>query len=219
MENTASLLPFESCSSTWICGQTGSGKTRFVFRFLQNLKHMYTQEPPVEVLYCYGIYQELFMRMEKDIPHLTCQLGLPSKEQLDEFTRDGRHRLIIIDDLMHEVIQDQSMELLFTRGCHHRKISAIFVTQNLFPKGKHARTIALNTWYIILMKDPRASLQVSILGRQLFAGKTKGFMQAYEDSMATNGYLVLDSCPRANDRYRIRTQIFPGEEPIIYTLK
>ena len=117
------------------------------------LKHMYTQEPPVEVPYCYDIYQELFMRMEKDIPHLTCQLGLPSKEQLDEITRDGRHRLIILDDLMHEVIQDQSMELLFTRGCHHRKISAIFVTQNSFQKGKHART---SVKYLVYNTDERS---------------------------------------------------------------
>ena len=105
-----SLLAFQSSSSIWLNGMTGSGKTHFVYRLLQNLKYMFAQDPPVEVLYCYGIYQELFMKMEKDISHLTFQLGVPSKEQLEEFTRDGRHRLIILDDLMHQVNNDPNME-------------------------------------------------------------------------------------------------------------
>ena len=98
-------------------------------------------------------------------------------------TRDGQHRLLIRDDLMHSVVQNQNMEFLFTQGCHYRTISVFFVTQNIFPKDKYARIIALNTWYMILMKNLRDMSQVSVVGRQLFPCRSKGFMQAYKDAL------------------------------------
>ena len=91
---------------------------------------------------------------------------------------DRRHKLIVIDDLMHRVVQDKEMELLFTQGTHHRCVSVILITQNLYPGGKHARTIALNTWYTVLMKNLRDVSQVGILGRQLYPGRGKAFMKA-----------------------------------------
>lgn len=215
-----SLIPFQPCSSVWISGQTGSGKTRWVYQFLRHVNDMYGSDPPEHILYCFGIYQPLFDEMERTIPHFTCQRGLPSEDQLEDFTRDRRHRMIIVDDLMHEVVRNQNMELLFTQGCHHRKISVIFITQNLFPKGKHARTIALNTWYLVLMKNPRDVSQVAVLGRQLFPGKTQGFIKAYEDAVGADfGYLVIDNSPRGNEQHRLRTRVLPGEEPIVYVLK
>ena len=52
--------------------------------------------------------------MEKTIPNITFHQGLPSPEVIDEFTADRRHRLIVLDDLMHQVVQMVDMELLFT---------------------------------------------------------------------------------------------------------
>ena len=99
-------------------------------------------------------------------------------------------------------------------------MSVILITQNLYPGGKHAITIALNTWYMVLMKNLRDVSQVSILGRQLYPGKSKGFLQAYEDAPNSEkyGYFVVDMSPHAEDRYRLRTRIFPQEDPIIYRL-
>lgn len=201
-----------------VSGQTGSGKTRWVYRFLKQLRHMYT-EPPVHTLYCYGIYQPLFDEMEREIPNFSTKQGLPTVEELEEYTKDRQHRLIIIDDLMHEVVQNQNMELVFTRGCHHKYISVIFITQNLFPRGKHARAIALNTFYMVLKKNIRDISQAAIFGRQLYPGKVKGFLKAYNDALSSEqGYLVVDMSPHADDRYRLRTRVFPGEDPIIYKL-
>ena len=209
-------LPFEPCSSICISGQTGSGKTQWVYRFLKHLKHMY-RDPPVHTLYLYGIYQDLFEQMERELPNFTAKQGLLSAEELNEYTRDRRHKLIILDDLMHEVVQHKEMELLFTQGTHHRCVSVILITQNLFPRGKHARTIALNTWYLVLMKNLRDMSQVGILGRQLYPGKNKGFMKAYEDAL-TYGYFIVDMSPHAVDQYRLRTRVFPKEDPIVYQL-
>ena len=65
---------------------------------------MYSKDPPTQILYFYGIYQPLFDDMERDIPNFTSKQGLPSSEELDEFTMDRRHKLIVIDDLMHRVV-------------------------------------------------------------------------------------------------------------------
>ena len=64
----------------------------------------------MQILYCYGIYQPLLDVMERDIPNFTSKQGLPSVEELDEFTMDRRHKLIMIDDLMHKVVQNKEME-------------------------------------------------------------------------------------------------------------
>ena len=166
------------------------------------------------------MHQDLFEQMERYVPHFYSKQGLPTVEELDEFTRDKRHKLIIIDDLRHEVMQNKDMELLFTQGTHHKCVSVILITQNLYPGGKHARTIALNTWYMVLMKTLRDVSLVLILGRQLYPGKSKGFLQAYEDVLNSEkyGYFVVDMSPHAEDRYRLRTRIFPQEDPIIYRL-
>ena len=210
-------LPFEPCSSMCISGQTGSGKTMWLFKFLKNVKHMYSRNPPIHILYCYGIDQPLIKQMERELSNFTARQGLPTIEELEDYTKDRHHKLIIIDDLMHEVIHNKEMELLFTQGTHHRCVSVILITQNLFPQGKHARTIALNTWYMVLMKNVRDVSQIGILGRQLFPGKMRGFLKAYEDGLS-HGYFVVDMSPHADDRYRLRTRIFPGEEPIVYRL-
>ena len=50
---------------------------------------------------------------------------------------------------------------------------------------KHARTMALNTLYMVLLKNLRDVSQVTILGRQLYPGKSKGFLKAYEDALSS----------------------------------
>ena len=61
---------------------------------------------------------------------------------------------------------------------------------------------------------------MSILGRQLYPGKSKGFLQAYKDSLNSNkfGYFVVDMSPHAEDKYQLRSRFFPAEDPIIYQL-
>ena len=49
-----------------------------------------------------------------------------------------------IDDLMTEAKCDQRIADLFTKGSHHRNISIVYLTQNVFPQGKACRDIALN---------------------------------------------------------------------------
>lgn len=211
-------ISFQPCSSMCISGETGSGKTRFVYRLLTHLDEMYVKEPPKRILYCYGIHQPLFDKIEQHISNLKLHHGLPSNETIQDLTSDRQHTLIVLDDLMHRVVQDVDMELLFTQGCHHRRLSVIFITQNIFPRGSKSRTIALNTYYLVLMKNMRNASQISVLGRQLYPGRSKLLIDAYTDATKQAfGYLVVDTSPQGNDKYRLRTNIFPEEEPVVYT--
>lgn len=211
-------IPFQPCSSMCISGQTGSGKTRFVYRLLTHLDDMYAKEHPKRILYCYGIHQPLFDEIEQHISNLEFHQGIPSNETIQDFTSDRQHTLIILDDLMHKVIQDVDMDLLFTQGCHHRRLSVIFITQNIFPRGSKSRTIALNTYYLVLMKNMRNASQITTLGRQLYPDRSRLLIDAYIDATKQPfGYLVVDTSPQGNDKYRLRTNIFPDEEPIVYT--
>ena len=209
------MAHFKGCSSIMVCGSTSSGKTWWTFKLLQNLTVF--EHPPEAILYCYGVWQNLFNDIE-NIPNIEMHQGLPSN--IDDWQPQSKHRLIIIDDLMDKVVNDIDMSLLFTQGCHHKNISIIYVSQNLFLQGKYARTISLNTQYIVLFRSLRDVSQITVLGRQMFPGKGKLLTQVYNDVMKERyAYLIIDSSPHSESKYRLRTHIFPGEYPIVYVPK
>lgn len=211
---------FLSCSSFNISGQTGAGKTEFVFKLLRHTKEMFPDDPPRSILYCYGIYQPLFDEMQKVIPNITFHKGLPAMELIEKYTEDRHHKILVCDDLAHQVNSDLEMELLFTRGSHHLRLSLVLISQNAFYRAARSRTIALNTTYMILMKNVRDVSQIAILGRQLYPGKWKLLTEAYSDATSNPyGYLVVDMSPHSDDTYRLRTRVFPGEDPIVYVPK
>lgn len=139
------------------------------------------------------------------------------KQTVEEFTTKRSHRLIVLDDLMHRVVSDVDMELLSTQGCHHRRLSVLFLTQNLYVQGARSRTIALNITYLVLMKNVRDVSQIATLGRQLYPGRSKVLLEAYTDANATPfGYLVVNMSAHSDDTYRLSSHVFPGEDPIVY---
>ena len=130
---------------------------------------------------------------------------------------DGKHRtLLILDDLMTEAGSEVSN--IFTKISHHRNISVIFLTQNLFFKSQ--RTMNLNTQYLVLFKNPRDALQVATLGRQMYPGNSKFLVEAFK--MATEkpfGYLLIDLRADTLEKYRLRSNIFSGERQYVYVPK
>lgn len=203
-----------------ISGCTGSGKTTWVRKLMKYTREMFEGPSPDNILYCYGIYQNAFDEMEKELPNLTFLHGLPSELDINALCQNGDHNMIIIDDLMHEVVKNGEMERLFTQGAHHRRLTIVYLNQNMYCQGKHSRNINLNTHYMILLKNPRDVNQIRCLGRQVFGGKSNALIEAYNDCLSSPyGYLVLDLTPHAEEQYRIRTGIFPDETCIVYIPK
>jgi len=80
--------------------------------------------------------------------------------------RRSRSTFLVLDDLMSETNDDVAN--LFTKGSHHRNVSVMFLTQNLFYKNRHMLTISLNSHYMVLFKNPRDAGQFSVLVRQMY---------------------------------------------------
>ena len=155
-----------------VIGPMNCGKMYWINRLLEN--DMFTQ-PVASILYCYGVYQDFYNQM-RDNPSIGAPLhfhkGLLSQEDIDNLY-DGEFHIIVLDDLMEKIVKSIEMQELFTKYCHHRNMTAIMVSQNVFQKGPNARTISLNTHIHVLFANKRDEVQVSVLVNQLFCSKTK----------------------------------------------
>ena len=76
------MYPFPGCTSIAVSGATCSGKIFSLYRLLCHKNEMF-ENPPQKVLYCYGIYQLFYEKMEKELPFITFQQGLPSTSDLE----------------------------------------------------------------------------------------------------------------------------------------
>ena len=200
---------FKSPVTMILSGCTRSGKTSFVKRMLQNLDVLFDVAPR-KVYYFYGVYSADFQNEHN--ASVTFIEGLPN--DFSTYAAPDSHTLIVIDDLQSEAASSQAVEKLFTRESHHRNISVCLLLQNIFYQGKIMRTLALNSHVLVLFKNPRANSQLKILQSQL---GLKHIVHAYNDVMTKPyAYLIIDASPDSNPLYQLRTNIFPGEVPIIY---
>jgi hypothetical protein len=185
-----------------VAGPSTSGKTWFVFRLIKHVDRLIVPAPK-KILYCYGEFQPSF----SEFPEVEFHEGLPDVSRFD-----GRQRvLLIIDDLMNEA--DQNVCNLFTKLSHHRGVSVVFITQNLYHRNRFVRTMNLNTHYIVMFKNPRDANQVTTLARQMYPGRSKFMVEAFKDATKNPyGYLLIDLKPETDERYRIRTNIFPDDD-------
>jgi len=168
---------------------------------------------PSYILYSYGIWQDLYKEMQEKMSYVSFEEGIPTMERVKSLPP---HSMIILDDLAHLIYSNKEMELLFSQISHHRKISVCHIKNNLFYQGKHARTINLNTHIYVLLSNPRDESQILTFGRQIYPSKPLCLLEAYRDCMTTTGYLLLDLQPHTEGKYRMRTRIFPGEDPIVF---
>ena len=188
-----------------IAGPSQSGKTHFIVKLIKRASLM-IEPPPERIIWCYGSYQSDIVRELGDVVEFID--GIPP--HIDELL-DGRRTMLIIDDLMSET--DSRVTDLFTRGSHHKNISVIYVTQNLYNEDKENRTISLNTHYLVLFKNPRDVAQISHLGRQIFPKRVKFFNEVFEDATSQPyGYLLIDLRTTTPDELRLRTAIFPDDK-------
>jgi hypothetical protein len=206
---------FFNQSTFIVCGSSRCGKTVWVSKLLYNLDEMFQKGAPGKILYCYRTAQDVLLQMERDIPGFILYKGLPTQKEIEELSSPQVELLIVLDDLIHDVIQSKDMSDLFMTG-RHLNLSIIFITQNCFEQGKYGRGIQINACYFVLFKNLRDRGQVKRLAGQIFPHSEK-FMEAYEDVMREPySYLVIDVHVAGDDKVRLRTNVFPGEDMIIY---
>ena len=201
---------FTSPTSISISGVSSSGKSFWTALVIKNKDVMF-QDPPKRVMYCYGIWQNSFEELEK--MGVEFVEGLPPANIGQDSS--SSHLLLIVDDMMNEVMESHAVMKLFTAGSHHQNITLMYLNQNIYCPGKHARTIALNCHYLVLFQNPRDFQQISRLGGQLGMGSL--LVEAYKDSILTPfGYLLVDISPHSTHPYRLRSKVLPGEDTVVY---
>ena len=77
---------------------------------------------------------------------------------------------------------NQLVANIFTKISHHRNISVLYLTQNLFDKNRFARTISLNAHYYVLFKNPRDAIEFAMLARQIHPNDSRFAVEAYRDA-------------------------------------
>jgi hypothetical protein len=199
-----------------VCGVTSSGKTTFTKELLEK-QSMCIDKPISKVYYHYGIYQPAFNQMQRSIKNIQFREGVP--ENWEKEITGKEHTIIVIDDLMTEVFSNKEAAKLYTQGSHHRSISVITLTQTLFPKQLHARTISLNSQYLVLFKNPRDALQIKNLANQMFPGKERKerFLNVFTDATSKpHSYLMIDCKQTTPDEFRLRTGITEKYRHVAY---
>ena len=194
-----------------VAGPTGSGKSQWVLCLIDNALEM-MEPPPTRIWYCYGEYQPIF----DNYPNVHFHEGLPESSHV---VFDGTEAtLLVLDDLMSET--NELVANTFTKLSHHRNVSVIHLTQNLFDKNKYAQTISLNAHYLVLFKNPRDVTQFATLARHMYPDSSKFAIEAYRDATSVPfGYLLVDLKPDQDERCRPRTNIFPGKRQYVYVKK
>ena len=162
--------------------------------------------------------------MKDTVKGLKFHRGVPTEEDLDEFTDGAHHTMVVLDDLMESVVKSVDVQNLFTKYSHHRNISVIYINQNMYASGPCSRNLSLNTQYFIVLCNPRDVGQIDVLARQTGLGKV--LKESYRDCVLSKryGYQLISLHPAdvsvASDpprlRARIHTNIFPGEDLVSY---
>lgn len=194
-----------------VSGPTGSGKTSLVKAIIQE---KVIEPAPKNILWLYAADQPLY----KGMKGVNFYRGIP--EDIEQRFDPNTNNLLIIDDLMTQCHSDERMTRLFSVGSSHNNLSIIFIVHNLFHQGKEMRNLSLNTHYIILFKNPRDSQQIATLARQMYPGKSKFLIEAFEDATkSAHGYLLIDLKPQTSEQLRVRTGILPQDTHYVYVNK
>lgn len=206
----------------WVSGSTCTGKTTWTRKLIRFRDEMF-EDSPEKVYYCYREYQPSIFHEIEEKEGVVFHQGLPALEKMKEWSReaDERHVMVVFDDLQNSIVSNPEMPTAFGVLAHHCNMSLVALVQNLYPKGRWSKDVALNCCYVILMNNKRDRMQISTLARQLCPGKHRFFMESYEDSAVSRnyGYLFVNLHPSSPETHMLTTDIFPDEMTVIYRPK
>jgi len=182
-----------------IAGPSGSGKSELVEQWFKDKKLFYPK--PKKVVYCYDRWQPRFDRMKKNIKFYR---GIPESDMVRKWFKPQDHGVLILDDLMEEGGNDKRVLDLFTKDSHHRGVTVLYLSQDLFPPGKFSKTINRNAHYLVAFKNPRDQTGIRNVLLQAFPERWRVILRLFRQLTSRPfGYLLLDLHPSSNDQYRL----------------
>jgi hypothetical protein len=147
-----------------VAAPSSCGKSTLVIRLLECREQI-----------CDIVFQNI--HSENNAPHhlkdLSFTKGVPDFEN-----PDNEPTLIVLNDLMDSAYSTKVSEF-FTKGSHHRNISLVLITKNLFHKDRSSRDISLNSKCIVVFKNPRDKTLIVHLARQFYDENLCSFHKTY----------------------------------------
>lgn len=198
------MFKFKHPFTCIVSGPSQCGKSTFCTEIIKNVKSLCANFKTI--VWCYSESSAV-----PNIPNIIFHVGVPTLRNTT-----GEPVLIVLDDLLQEAYSKEVCDL-FTKGSHHRNISVILITQNLFHQGRYSRDISLNAKYIVIFKSVRDKNQFMYLARQVYPEDSHSLYRQYLDATKRpHGYLLLDLAQDTNDLVRFRTDIFNPHDSTVY---
>lgn len=204
-----------------VASPSKSGKSTLVNDLLMEAHHYFTT-PSRRVYYFYNVWSPTFDGLKKAGKVTEFVKGICTAEWLEEKCAAGSEAndtTIVLDDQALNITKDVAE--IFSVGSHQYGINFILLAQNLFTKNKHFRDASLNATYIVLGKNPRDKSSVRHLAQQMFPGRSRELIDAYD--LATKEpftHLLLDFNQDVPEHLRMRSNILSkGELPMSVYIK
>jgi len=195
-------LRFKHPFTCIVAGRTGWGKTSFCIKLTKKLDTVCTESKVKGgFIWCFNeattVPREQLSKLGKCIQY---QEGLPENFG----NAQGEPSLIILDDLLNQIYSKEVCNL-FNKGSHHRNISVLLLTQNIFHQGTNCRDISLNAKYLVLLMNVRDKNQFLYLVRQAYPEDSQSLHDSYRDATTKpHGYFILDFAQDTDDKLRFR---------------
>ena len=207
------ILKLQHPFSMILAGGRRTGKTQFTKKLL--LQKDWIINVPIEhIIWFHSAAQpDVFVELKHTV-NIEFVEGLP-KANMDTFLMDKPgSKLLVFDDMMEEASERVDIKHLFTRG-RHQDTSVMFLTQNLYHQSKHSREMSLNTDYMVLFKNPRDSMIITTLGKQM--GNVKFLKDAYEQATAKPfSYLFVDLRSDTPEDLRYRSDVLDDDMQVVF---
>jgi hypothetical protein len=115
-----------------------------------------------QIIYCYPTHlleknREFVQQLRNEFPKLEICLGLPDINTLN-LESNILPSLLLLDDLMNDILQSETMLELFISKVHHFNISTCFTLQNYYAESKFGKTHMKNCPYRVFFYN-RIELQ------------------------------------------------------------
>ena len=215
-------LRFKLPSNLLAVGPTSCGKTSWLKKLVENRDIMCSPVPERMILF-YKESQPAYTDMERQMNDVDrekrfCKFShmpesIEDMKYILEMFRRGLPKIVVFDDFLDEV--GLVLKHFFTVLTHHYNCLTVFLCQNMFSAKSELRTLSVNSQYMILFNNPRDRSAVSHLAKQVFPGNVHQLNEAYSAATGERpyGYLLMDFHQRQNNSVRLRSHIFPHEQP------
>lgn len=212
-----------------IVGSSLCGKSVMILRLLKARKQMFNKDfSQIHYIYPDSMQdsQNVYLQKIKDaVPNINIWEGLHNFD-FDSCKHEKSHKLIIIDDCMHEL--NDAVGNIFIRDGHHFSCSIILTAQNYFFQGLQSLDIRRNASDLIFFNDRSDVSILQTISRKKFAKNLSLMPDAMEwvrdhIEKKIDQYLYLECNPKCkiSPELSLRTNILPNKEgliePIIFT--